>query len=185
MGKIRALLETALIHDLELLPLLLVEVFAGVRPAEAVRLQWSDLDFLKGRLTVRAAISKTGTARPIKLEPCALAWFRRYMASGSPRTGTLMALAGPVLRRRLRKLRYLAGFRGAGAHWEPGSLRDAFCSYHLSHFGSIDRLIQEAGHTSLRTTKDHYLGLVSAKAAAEFWDLLPPGEKGKIIQLVG
>jgi hypothetical protein len=55
----------------------------------------------------------------------------------------------------------------------------------LSHFGSIDRLIQEAGHKSLRTTKDHYLGLVSAEAAAEFWDLLPPGEKGKIIQLVG
>jgi hypothetical protein len=73
----------------------------------------------------------------------------------------------------------------AGAHWAPGSLRDAFCSYHLSHFGSIDRLIQEAGHTSLRTTKDHYLGLVSAEAAAEFWDLLPPGEKGKIIQLAG
>ena len=185
VGKIRSLLETALLQDLELLPLLLVEVFAGVRPAEAVRLQWSDLNFLKGRLTVRAAISKTGTARPIKLEPCALAWFRRYMASGSPRTGALMALAEPVLRRRLRKLRYLAGFRGASAHWEPGSLRDAFCSYHLSHFGSIDRLIQEAGHTSLRTTKNHYLGLVSAEAAAEFWDLLPPGEKGKIIQLVG
>ena len=123
VGKIRSLLETALLQDLELLPLLLVEVFAGVRPAEAVRLQWSDLNFLKGRLTVRAAISKTGTARPIKLEPCALAWFRRYMASGSPRTGALMALAEPVLRRRLRKLRYLAGFRGASAHWEPGSFR--------------------------------------------------------------
>jgi integrase len=185
VGKIRSLLETALIHDLELLPMLLAEAFGGVRPAEAARLQWSDLDFLKGRLTVRAAISKTGTARPIKLEPCALDWFRRYRASGGPRTGALMTLAEPALRRRLRKLRYLAGFRGAGAHWTPGALRDAFCSYHLCHFGSIDRLIEEAGHTSLRTTKDHYLGLVSAEAAAEFWDMLPPGEKGKIIQLVG
>src|SRR6202035_4817146 len=98
---------------------------------------------------------------------------------GGPRTGALMSLAEPVLRRRLRKLRYLAGFRGAGAQWTPGCLRDAFCSYHLSHFGSIDRLIQEAGHTSLRTTKDHYLGLVSGEAAAEFWELLPPGNKGK------
>ena len=68
-----------------------------------------------------------------------------------------------VLRRRLR---YLGGFRGTGAYWAPGSLRDAFCSCHLSHFESIDRLIQEA-----RTTKDHYLGFVSAEAAAEFWDL--------------
>jgi hypothetical protein len=54
VGKIRSILETALNQDLELLPLLLVEVFGGVRPAEATRLIWSDLDLIMGRLTIRA-----------------------------------------------------------------------------------------------------------------------------------
>ena len=36
--------------------------------------------------------------------------------------------------------------------------------------------------TSLRTTKDHYLGPVSAEAAAEFWSLYPPGiEERRIV----
>ena len=178
VAKIRRLFETAREHDRELLPLLLVETFCGVRPAEAARVQWSDIDLLRGRLTIRAAISKTGTARPIELAPCALAWFGLCTAATS---GPIMPWSESVLRSRMRKVRYLAGHRGAGARWTPGSLRDAFCSYHLSHHGSIDRLITESGHTNLRTTKDHYLGLVSKEAAAEFWNLFPPATEEKVV----
>lgn len=180
VGKVRALLETALAHDLELLPLLLVEAFCGVRPAEACRLLWSDIDLVKARVTIRAAISKTGTARPIRLAPCALAWFEACQKP-SALSNSIAPWPETMLRSRLRKVRYLAGYRGAGAHWTPGALRDAFCSYHLAHYGSIDRLIQEAGHTDLRTTKDHYLGLVSAEQATQFWNLLPPDHRAKVV----
>jgi len=127
--------------------------------------------------------TKTATARPIEIAPCALAWFQAYAATpGLQTTGPIAPWPESILRSRLRKIRYLAGYRGAGAHWTPGSLRDAFCSYHLAHFGSIDRLITESGHTDLRTTKDHYLGLVSPEAAAAFWNLYPHQEP-KIIKL--
>jgi len=177
VAKIRRLLEAAFKHDRELLPLLLIETFCGVRAAEAARVRWSDIDLLRGRLTIRVAISKTGTARPIKLEPCVLAWF------GTCKTATSGAIAPwpeTILRSRMRKLRYLAGYRRAGTRWIPGSLRDAFCSYHLAHFASIDRLITESGHTDLRTTKDHYLGLVTKEEAADFWNLFPTA-KEKIV----
>jgi integrase len=177
VGKIRRLLDAALVHDPGLLPLLLIETFCGVRPEEAVRVLWSDIDLLRKRLTIRAAISKTGTARPIELAPCALAWFERFAAGMGP----IVSDSESRLRTRLRKVRCQAGFRRAGAHWTPGSLRDAFCSYHLAHYGSIDRMITEAGHTDVRTTKDHYLGLVTKEAAAEFWKLVP-SSKGKIVQ---
>jgi hypothetical protein len=65
--------------------------------------------------------------------------------------------------------------------WTSGSLRDAFCSYHLAHYGSIDRMITEAGHTDMQTTKDDYLGLVSKEAAAEFWNLFPPATSEKVV----
>jgi integrase len=171
VGRIRCLLKAVLEHDRELLPLLLIETFCGVRPAEAARVLWSDIDLMRGRLTIRAAISKTGTARPIELAPCALAWFSLCNVAMS---GAIMPWPESILRSRMRKVRYLAGYRGAGARWTPGALRDAFCSYHLGHYGSIDRLITESGHTNLRTTKDHYLGLASRETAAEFWNLFPP-----------
>jgi integrase len=175
--KIRRLLEAALKHDPALLPLLLVETFCGVRPAEAVRILWSDINLVRGRLTIRAAISKTGTARSIQLAPCALAWFRLCV----PGRGAIITDSESHLRTRLRRVRYHAGYRGAGVHWTPRSLRDAFCSYHLAYYDSIDRLITEAGHTDLRTTKDHYLGLVSPEQAAKFWHLLPPGHSKKVV----
>jgi hypothetical protein len=84
-----------------------------------------------------------------------------------------------LLRTRLRKVRAGAGY-SPDAQWNPGSLRDAFCSYHLAHYGSVFKLTTEAGHTSLRTTRDHYLGLVGKEEAAEFWSLYPPG-RGKVI----
>src|SRR6476469_6094519 len=61
VSEIRKLLETALEHDLQILPLLLVETFCGIRPEEAKRLLWTDIDLLRKRVTVRAAISKTGS----------------------------------------------------------------------------------------------------------------------------
>ena len=175
VAKVRRLLEATLDHDPGLLPLLLIETFCGVRPEEAVQVLWSDVDLLRGRLTIRAAISKTGTARSIELAACALAWFE-HCAVG---IGPIICDSESRLRNRLRKVRYHAGYRGNGATWIPGSLRDAFCSYHLAHYGSIDRMITEAGHTDMRTTKDHYLGLVSKEAAAEFWHLFPPAATGQ------
>lgn len=168
VGKIRKLLESALENDPALLPLLLVETFAGVRPAEAVRLEWTDLDFARARLKIRATVSKTGTARTIDLAPCAVGWFSLCKREA----GALMPFTQGVLRGRLRKVREHAGWSSENP-WKEGSLWDAFCSYHLAHYNSIDRLIQEAGHTSLKTTKDHYLGLVSREAAAQFWGLFP------------
>jgi len=185
VGKIRRLLEAALEHDPALLPLLLVETFCGIRPAEAARIQWTDLDLLYKRVTIRAMVSKTGTARSIELAPCALAWFQAYAAAKDAQTsGPIVPWSESLLRSRLRKIRYHAGYRGNGAKWTAGALRDAFCSYHLAHHGSIDRLITESGHTDLQTTKDHYLGLVTKEAAAEFWNLFPP-PKEKIVQFKG
>jgi integrase len=178
VGKIRRLLEMTLLRDPALIPLLAVEAFCGIRPAEAVRVQWTDLDLLRGRLTIRAIVSKTGTARSIELAPCVLAWFQTYAATeGAQTIGPIAPWSASILRTRLRKIRYHAGYRGPRAEWRPGALRDAFCSYHLAHHGSIDRLITESGHTNLRTTKDHYLGLVSKEDARDFWDLFPPGRE--------
>jgi integrase len=157
VSEVRALLETALQYDLNLLPLLLVETFCGVRPAEARRLLWTDVDFLRKRLTVRAAVSKTASARSIILEPCALAWFELYSKRGGACTGLLSPFASHTGHNRLVKIRARSGYYGRD--WRPGALRDSFCSNHLAHFDNIDRLLREAGHTNLQTNQGSLLGL--------------------------
>jgi integrase len=146
VAKIRRLLEAVLHHDPGLLPLLLIETFCGVRPEEAVRVLWGDIDLLRGRLTIRAANSKTGTARSIRLASCARAWFD--LCTRLPAASLIISDSDSRLRTRLRKVRYHAGYRGAGTEWPPGALRDAFCSYHLAYHSSIDRMIAEAGHAN-------------------------------------
>jgi integrase len=123
VGKIRRLLEAALERDPGLLPLLLVETLCGVRPAEASRILWTDIDLLRKRLTIRAIISKTDTARPIELSPCALAWFQTYAALPDAQTTDPIApWSESFLRSRLRKVRYHAGYRRNGAKWTAGAL---------------------------------------------------------------
>jgi integrase len=182
VGKIRAILEAALKHDVTVLPALLAETFCGVRPEEVKRLLGTDFNLLRREVIIRASVSKTGTARRIKLEPAFLAWWDLCIKAMGPIKDELVSFSETKFREKVRKVRYHAGYRGAGARWTPGALRDAFCSYHLNHFNSIDRLIQEAGHTNLRTTLNHYLGLVSVEAAQEFWDLMPAGKQGKVIK---
>lgn len=177
-AKIRRILEAALEHDLELLPLLLVQTFAGVRPAEAARLQWSDIDLSRAMVTIRAAISKTHSGRSIRLAECALAWFSCCTVG----TGPIAPGSPQILQARMRKVRYSAGYRGAAAPWRPGGLRDAFCSYHCAHYGDVSRLTLEAGHASLVTTRNHYLGVVTSEVAAEFWNLFPPGHQANVVQ---
>lgn len=160
---------------------MVAETFSGIRPEEVKRIVGTDIDLSQEHIIVRASVSKTVSARKIKLEACGLAWWKICQRAGLLSKAQIAPFSETKLRDKLRKIRYMAGYRGAGAKWTPGALRDAFASYHLAQFGSIDRLVQEMGHTDYRTTRDHYLGLASTQAAGEFWNLFPPG-KGKIIK---
>ena len=188
-GDVRQLLETCLASVPDMFPLVLTETFCGVRSAEVARLSWNDIDLLRNRLTIRAAVSKTNAGRTIDLQPVAVAWFGRYIELGHPRTGpftTLLATGG--VSSRMRGLRFMLGYRGKnGAKgeaktWRPGLLRDTFASCHLAYFDSIDKLLKEMGHTNFAMTRNHYLGAVTKEQASEFWNLFPSSGE-KIVQL--
>jgi integrase len=183
-GEVRCILEGTLCMMPELFPLIAVETFCGIRPAEAARLMWNDIDLLRGQVTIRATIAKTFSARVIKLMPCALAWFGAYIEAGHPHTGPLTKYTPiTVSALYMRSLRRMLGYQASGEKaWKPGILRDTFASCHLAHHDSCERLTREMGHRSFTTTQDHYLGAVTKEEAAEFWNLFPSSGE-KIVQL--
>ncbi len=58
------LLETARLHEPRFAPLLVVLFSTGIRRGEALGLQWSDIDFDRGRISIRRSITNAGLSTP-------------------------------------------------------------------------------------------------------------------------
>lgn len=145
-------------------------LWAGVRPAELLRLTWEDIDTQEKVITLRPRHSKTGGCRHITLHPVLLAWLRK----GS---GRLQDMSGricpPNWLRRWKALRRAAGI----CRWQQDVLRHTFASYHLKHWHDLPRLQEEMGHRSARLLRTRYLSMkgITSRHAKQFWT---PGHLG-------
>jgi integrase len=59
---------------------LALALFCGMRPEEAEKLHWSDIDLEKGIVTVDAAASKVRWRRLVYCTPCAVKWLTKAKA---------------------------------------------------------------------------------------------------------
>jgi len=109
--QLHFLMFTAAETDPDLCPLIATEAFAGVRPAEAEKLTWEDIDFDDDLLTVTAAAAKTRRARHISMHKTLRAWLDWHVARDGRDKGPITPATGTPLRRRLRALRKKAAIR--------------------------------------------------------------------------
>jgi integrase len=63
------LLHSAAEHDSVLLPLVAIQLFAGLRRSEICALEWSEVDIVEKHLEVKGAKSKTRQRRLVTLQP--------------------------------------------------------------------------------------------------------------------
>lgn len=69
-----------------ILPFWLVKFFAGIRDAEGDRMDWKMIDLKSGFIHLPAAITKTGDARKVKMEP--QRWTEIHKAAGQAKKPT-------------------------------------------------------------------------------------------------
>jgi integrase len=157
--------------DADTLPFVAISLFAGLRAAEAERLDWSEVDLDGGHIEVKGAKAKTGSRRLIPISENLAAWIR-------PLARRAGAVAPVALRDRLDAAKARAGFKT----WPANAMRHSYASYRLADCHDAARVSLEMGN-SPQIIFAHYRELVKPKDAARYWQIGPSTEARKVIHL--
>jgi integrase len=162
-------------------------LFAGLRVAEIQRLDWRDIDFEGGWITISAKKSKTGSRRLVPILDALRAWIEPV----AKKTGEIIL---GDFRKRQELARNRAGFtpeieagvmeKGAKRKlraWPQNGLRHSFVSYRLASTSNAAATALECGH-SQEILHQHYKELVRPKEAERFF-AIRPSIPGKVIPI--
>jgi len=151
----------------EILPLLALNLFCGIRPSETRRLSSSkgrdgNFDWEDNEVIFQAKKTKTKMRRFVEMSDNCLAWLN------------LQELKLPVANANhkwdsfLRDAKNGLGYKA----WPHDCIRHSFCSYGLRHTENAGKVALQAGNTE-KVLFNHYLKLVSKADAEKFWNIYP------------
>jgi integrase len=172
VDELRALLTAAAAHEPEVLPMLAIGAFAGLRDAEIRRLDWSEVDLVRGHIDVKAAKAKSARRRIVPILPNLAAWLRPY-------SGMKGAVVPSGNRTKLAQAREVAGL----PRWPNNGIRHSFASYRLAAIHDAPRVSAELGHTSPQMLYSTYRELVLPEEAERYWKIAPSADATNVIPL--
>jgi integrase len=148
----------------DLVPVIAVGAFAGLRTAELLRLNWNEIGLERELIEVRADKAKDARRRLVKVEPNLAAWLIPH----GGKSGNIWPKGWRSYHEATAKL-----CRELELEWPENGLRHSYASYHLAHFQSAEMLALQMGHTSARMIFDHYREVVSPAVAELYWEIQP------------
>lgn len=159
----------------DLLPVLVVGAFAGLRTSEIERLDWQDVRFDTAGIVVQRGKVRTkrGRARRIvPLSPNLASWLKQ----NAKRDGKVWPHSSPYLFE--LQARTAAS---AGVAWKHNALRHSFISYRVAETQNVAQVALEAGN-SQEMIFEHYRELVRA-ADAKTWFSIVPEKPANVIEV--
>jgi len=141
-------------------PYFILGLFAGIRPEEIERMDWSQIDLVTKTVRVDG---KTRQRRIVPLEPRAVELLNGCVLKRGP-----VAPAHITLCRVKRKVRNALGLK----KWPQDLLRHTAASYLLALHGDAGRVATRLGN-SPAVLLTHYHEPVTAADCAEFWAVCP------------
>ncbi len=210
--RVEELLRAAQAFRPDLVPMLAIMAFAGLRPFEAQRLDWKQVNLSERIIRVLPATTKTRQARAVEITDNLAVWLAPYWKA----TGAVAPADQAVRRYRVRlaavavlgvgavraRLNRQGGRRGTEIKkerlgwdaiiedarkvepelWPVDILRHSYATNWLPIHSDIYKLSEQMGN-SPKIVKAHYQGLATAKEAARFWEIMPDKQSGKVIQM--
>lgn len=146
--------------DGKFLRFLILSLFVGLRPKEAVRVRGDQPRLLEGELRIDPGQSKTGSSRTITLPDVAVAWLKVCPA------GETFDWTHNV--KHWKALKKMAKITS----WPHDGLRHTAISYFFRAGGSYGLTAEWAGNSE-GVIKRHYQGRVSTRESNVYWNLYP------------
>ena len=183
LAEVKSFLRAALdFKEGRMLPFVVLNLFAGVRPTELRRISWDDIDLEAKTMTIRSAAAKLRQRRLVELSDNLVTWLMPYR--GRP-------IFEKSFRRDFDAVRRAAGFRGSVGRneidetrkpWINDLFRHTSLSFHLAAHKNEGETADWGG-TSVVMLHQHYRGIVRPADAELFWRLLPDNLDAQVISL--
>jgi integrase len=165
-SQLRSLLEH--LPD-DTVPYVVLSAFAGLRPSEVMRLDWSEVNLATGFISVFGGKAKTKRRRAVKMTDNLKAWLKPL----AKETGKVVKLADITIRQK----RMIPARTKAGIKWLHDCLRHSAATYWLETEGDSARVAAWLGDSEV-TLHQHYKGKMNDPAdAAEWFAIMPEPAK--------
>jgi integrase len=155
-------------------PIIAIGGLAGLRTAELLRLDWSDVWRVPGHIEITAGKAKTRQRRLVEICPALRAWLEPYRAQ---KTGKFWPGEETTFQDHFGELCETAEITR-----KTNGLRHSFCSFHFALHANENQTAQQAGN-SPTMIHAHYKGLATKAEAKKWFGVLPPKSAKNIIQL--
>ena len=147
--------------------------FTGIRSAELLRLEWSEINFEKGNIEVKARKAKTATRRLVPIQPNLAKWLAPYRGR-----------KGELFQSRRTVDSAIKFAKRLGIPWTANVLRHSYATYRLSMVPDAGRIALEMGNSPARLFTN-YRELDRENHASEWFAIEPLGGRAqKIIPFV-
>ena len=147
---------------------LAIAAFSGARASEILRLDWADVNFERGHITVAAHKAKTATRRLIPIQPNLMQWLAPYRGC-----------KGKIVSERIdcRTIDFAATMC---VPWPHNCLRHSYATYRLAAVADTARVALEMGN-SPQKLMTNYRELADEHDAAA-WFAISPKRSKKIVR---
>ena len=162
INELTALLNSAQSTSPDVVPMLTVAAFAGLRDAEIKRLDWNEIDLERGFIEVKASKAKSARRRLIRIQPNLATWLTPYASMSG-------AVVPGNARTKIDRVCDSAGSQ----HWPLNGLRHSFASYRLAATNDAATVAAELGNTSTKMLYSTYREVVRPEEAERYWKIGP------------
>ena len=143
--------------------------FTGIRSAELLRLEWSEINFEKGHIEVKARKAKTATRRLVPIQPNLAKWLEPYRSR-----------QGKLFKSRRNVDSAIKFAKRSGIPWKANCLRHSYATYRLSIVPDAGRIALEMGNSPAKLFTN-YRELDRQNHAPEWFAIEPPPRKSRRI----